>query len=229
MSIARTTQKFVMQLVFLAVGLLTTPQLLLNAQNPGDGTKPARKVLPPPETLERYFRLCSPENTSTHDCAILERIYSFRLKQLGEAPLLAGTDRQANDIYRITVIFPVATVTSRVARMYMENDGSVTLIAIVSDQNGNAASSKRLILSGTSSEHLRAMLSWKAFSSMDSLGSGKVEHSTRSIEDEGYCLLEGLHDGKFHVAHRSVARADEFSIGIFRYLNELGIWSGLSP
>jgi hypothetical protein len=229
MSIAGTMRKTVIAFLVAALGLFPTSQFLLNAQSQGDDAKPTRKSLPAPETVDQYFRECSPGSTGKHDCAVIERIYSLRLKQLGEAPLISGTDSHTSDIYRIAVVIPVAKVTAKVARIQLENDGSIILIATVADQNGNAASSKKYVLLGQKSEHLRAMLSWNVFSLIDSLDTSKEEHSIRPIRDEGYYLLEGLHDGRYHVLHRSLGSADEFSIGIYRYLDELGIWSGLSP
>jgi hypothetical protein len=192
----------------------------LAAQNNHGDQHESIKTQGPIAQPVQFFRDCTPKWFSARHCAILEEMHSARLRQLGEAPLTIPRDSNIKFLYRFTFVNAAAGITANVATISIMNDSTVRVDAKVAGPDGDVQSSRSFSLSQAQSRELSARLRWQEFISMESFG---VPERNPQVGQGVLCILEGMHDERFHATNLSDANLP-WLFNLRRYLERVGAW-----
>jgi len=187
---------------------------------------------PPPVASNKFFSNCTPTESAEHDCAILERIFSQRFRELDEAPLTSSSGQRPQTVFRISYVTPVAPqIGLRLARIEVHTDSSVEITAKTEDaREDKILSSRSIHLSGAEAAQLLALLQWNEFLKFDSVSHVPPDR-TKIRVDGNFCALEGVYEGEFHALYRSQIEQDSESdpakaklFAFLTFLKGIGVW-----
>jgi hypothetical protein len=187
---------------------------------------------PPPVASNKFFSNCTPTESAEHDCAILERLFAQRLKELDEVPLTNSSGQRPRTVYRISYMTPVARqIGLRLARIEVQTDSSVQITAKTEDgRDDRILSSRSIHLSGAEAAQLLALVQWNEFTKFDSVSHVPPDR-TKIRVDGNFCALEGVHEGEFHALYRSQIEQDSESdpakaelFSVFTFLKDIRVW-----